>query len=245
MAVRFGHGNLGVPSDEEATSLIRQAQTYFAGAVSGTALIGAAVVAFVLLVSMQALKDWPLAGIGLGGDESSQGGPSRHGGTVGTRAGSTAPTAGPARGAAGGNAASQKEGGSGPRAGVGTAPEPSSSSPAATPQPSAPGGGTANGSPTTSSSRASSGGGAGSSPAGGSGSDSSGSGSQSTSGAITGAVNETVKGVDEATGGVVGDTGVTKATEEAVNGVAGPESVVGKTVDETVKAVGGLLGGSG
>ena len=50
--------------------MIRQAHTYLAGAVSGTALIAAAVVAFVLLVSLQALRDWPLAGIGGGGDTS-------------------------------------------------------------------------------------------------------------------------------------------------------------------------------
>ena len=49
--------------------MIRQAHTYLAGAVSGTALVAAAVVAFVLLVSLQALKDWPLAGISVGGGE--------------------------------------------------------------------------------------------------------------------------------------------------------------------------------
>ena len=35
--------------------MIRQAHTYLAGAVSGTALIAVAVVAFVMLVSLQAL----------------------------------------------------------------------------------------------------------------------------------------------------------------------------------------------
>ncbi len=43
--------------------MIRQAHIYLAGAVSGTALIVAAVVAFVLLVSLQAVKDWPLSGL--------------------------------------------------------------------------------------------------------------------------------------------------------------------------------------
>jgi hypothetical protein len=42
--------------------LIRQARTYLRGAVSATALIAAAVVAFVVLVSLQALENWPLAG---------------------------------------------------------------------------------------------------------------------------------------------------------------------------------------
>jgi len=69
-------------------------------------------------------------------------------------------------------------------------------------------------------------------------------GSQSTSGAITGTVNKTVSGVDEATGGVIGSTGVTETTEKVVEGVAGPESTVGHTVDEVVKTVGGLLGGN-
>ena len=50
--------------------MIRQAHTYLAGAISGTALIGAAVVAFVLLVSLGALRDWPLAGIGGGGEDA-------------------------------------------------------------------------------------------------------------------------------------------------------------------------------
>jgi hypothetical protein len=34
---------------------------------------------------------------------------------------------------------------------------------------------------------------------------------------------------------------VTEVTEGVVNGVAGPESVVGKAVDETAGVVGGLL----
>jgi len=68
-------------------------------------------------------------------------------------------------------------------------------------------------------------------------------GGQSASGAITNTVNKTVSGVDEATGGVIGNTGVTEATEKVVEGVAGPETPVGKTVDGVAKTVGGLLGG--
>jgi len=49
--------------------MVRQAHTYLAGAVSGTALIAAAVVAFVLIVSLQALRDWPLADLGGGSVE--------------------------------------------------------------------------------------------------------------------------------------------------------------------------------
>ena len=44
-------------------TMVRQAHTYLVGAVSGTALIAAAVVAFVLLVSAQAFRDWPLPGL--------------------------------------------------------------------------------------------------------------------------------------------------------------------------------------
>jgi hypothetical protein len=62
---------------------------------------------------------------------------------------------------------------------------------------------------------------------------------------VTGAVNDTVQGVDSATGGAVGATGATGATGEAVNGAAGPDSTVGKTVDKTTEAVGGVLGGGG
>ena len=57
-------------------------------------------------------------------------------------------------------------------------------------------------------------------------------------------VNDTVDEVDQAAlGGDPRRTGVTGVTEGVVNGVAGPESTVGKVVDETVGAVGGLLGG--
>jgi hypothetical protein len=64
---------------------------------------------------------------------------------------------------------------------------------------------------------------------------------------VTNTVNDTVSGVDEATGGTLGKTGVTKVTEGVVEGAAGPESPVGKTVEQTVEkvkeTVGGLLGG--
>jgi hypothetical protein len=63
--------------------------------------------------------------------------------------------------------------------------------------------------------------------------------------AITETVNGAVGTVDEATGGALSESGVTHVTEEVVNGVAGPESVVGKTVDGVGEVVGGLLGGNG
>ena len=46
-----------------------------------------------------------------------------------------------------------------------------------------------------------------------------------------------------ALGGTLHESGVTPVTEGVVDGVTGPESPVGKVVDETVGAVGGLLHG--
>ena len=50
--------------------MVQQARTYLAGAVSATVVVAIAVVAFVVLVSLQALQDWPLARLG-GADEES------------------------------------------------------------------------------------------------------------------------------------------------------------------------------
>lgn len=63
--------------------------------------------------------------------------------------------------------------------------------------------------------------------------------------ALTEGIDGAVGTVDEATGGTLSETGVTHVTEEVVKGVAGPESVVGKTVDGVGEVVGGLLGGNG
>jgi hypothetical protein len=54
----------------KGTSLNRLTQSYEVGAISGTATIIAAVVAFVMLVSLQTLQEWPISGLGLGnGDD--------------------------------------------------------------------------------------------------------------------------------------------------------------------------------
>lgn len=239
--------------------MIRQAHTYLAGAVSSTALVAAAVVAFVMLVSFQALKDWPLAGIGIGGDDSAATGPSVPGpgsakspaeaGGAGATAG-TVVAKGSARNGNGHSTAKQAN-----QVAVDASPIATTGSPTAEAPPSSPAGqggdtsapsgssptGTASSSPTTGG--GGNGGGGGSSPATETGSGSSAGGnSQSTSGAITGTVNKTVSGVDEATGGVLGSTGVTETTGKVVESVAGPESTVGKTVDEVVKTVNCLLG---
>jgi hypothetical protein len=62
--------------------------------------------------------------------------------------------------------------------------------------------------------------------------------------AITETVNGTVGTVDEkALGGTLEKTGVTEVTEKGVEGVAGPESAVGQTVDGATETLNGLLGG--
>jgi hypothetical protein len=63
--------------------------------------------------------------------------------------------------------------------------------------------------------------------------------------ALTEGIDGAVGTVNEATGGTLSETGVTHVTEEVVKGAAGPESVVGKTVDGVGEVVGGLLGGNG
>ena len=236
-----GSGTVGpwVEGDHGGVSMIRQAHTYLAGAVSGTALIAAAVVGFVMLVSLQALKDWPLAGIG--GGESTAVSTGRPAGAAnpgerqrrphdrrgrGRQAGTGSRPAAPGR-------ANAPGGQDGVATAGGPSPGPSGSESPAT-----------NESPPSSST-----GGAGSTAA---------SSSRrrwlwlkwgqrrGRTGAVDlrlchHAVNETVSGVDQATRRRAGaSTGV---TEEAVNGVAGPESPVGKTVDKVVETVGGLLGG--
>jgi hypothetical protein len=109
--------------------------------------------------------------------------------------------------------------------------------------------GSSSGSGTTGSSSGSSGSGGSSGSAGGGG------GGGTTTGPVTAGtkqlsevlpevVDGTVSGVDETVlGGTLEETGVTQVTEEVVNGVAGPESLVGQTVDGAGEVVGGLLGG--
>lgn len=227
--------------------MIRQAHTYLAGAVSGSALIAAAVVAFVLLVSVQALRDWPLAGITGGGDESavSSGRPAE------SAAGAPGEAAlGGAGGSAGAAAAGAKESGKdravltqGGQTGGGTVPvagSPQANAPGTSP---AAGGGGGASTPSASPNPGGGGGGDSSPPAKAGSGSSGGESGQSTSAAVTGTVNDTVSGVDKAVGGVLGEAGVTEVTEGVVNGVAGPETPIGKTIDKTVEAVGGLIGG--
>ncbi len=238
--------------------MIRQARTYLFGAVSATSLIAAAVVAFVALVSLQALRDWPLAGLA-GGDSGtaavSAGHPVKHGPTVGVGAGKAAtPEKAPAEISRRGKIRQSSTGAISPSNGA-----PQAKSPTATPQTQSTGAGGSQPNPSGSSGgSASSGGGSGGAtkPSGAGGGGGSGGGGEpgstgggpSPSETVTNTVNETVHGVDEATGGALGETGVTEAVEGVVEKAAGPESIVGHTVDESVEGVretvGGLLPGS-
>lgn len=136
------------------------------------------------------------------------------------------PAAGPSPSPASGGAAGSAGGGNAPPAGSGGAGDGSGGGSGSAPGATAPDSGDAG-------------------PGGGSGGSAGASGNAaSTAGAVAETVNGTVAQVDEkALGGALGKAGVTEVTESVVDGVAGPESTVGKVVDETVKAVGGLLGG--
>jgi hypothetical protein len=65
MAVSKLSGTLGA-GGEGSKVVNRFTQSYVVGAVSGTAMVAAAIVAFVVLISFQAVRDWPGSGIGIG-----------------------------------------------------------------------------------------------------------------------------------------------------------------------------------
>jgi hypothetical protein len=228
--------------------MVRQAHTYLVGAMGGATLIAIAIAVFVLLVSAQVFRDWPIAALGNGDESAAVSTAHPAGGSVaGAAAG---PVVSP-----GSSGASAKQNGAGSaatglvagRGGIGAAgvqagAEQGGSGTATGGQ----GGSGAAGSPQSPNS---------SSPSGSTGSSSSGGGgggggstsrtTSSPTGQVTETVNDTVSKVDEsALGGTLNESGVTAVTEGAVNGVAGPESAVGKAVDETAGAVGGLLPGS-
>jgi hypothetical protein len=233
--------------------------------MGGATLIAIAIVVFAVLVSAQVFRDWPIAALGDGGGGSaavSSGDPV--GGAVPVSSDTAVQADGKAAAAGTGEAKRQQtstrtgdnagSGATGDFATIGAgrgstetggnADGPGGGSEAAaTPQtpPSS--------SPSDSAGSSSSSGSGGSAPGGGSaggggGRTTSGT-TPSTSGQVTETVNDTVSQVDETVlGGTLDNTGVTDATEGVVNGVVGPESVVGKVVDETVGAVGGLLPGN-
>lgn len=229
--------------------MIRQAHTYLVSAMSGATLIAIAIVAFVLLVSAQVFRDWPIAA--LGDDEPSI---SDSRATSSPEQEPTTTTAAKPAAAAPQSTGSRSDNGGGKQGQTPTGDVTSTGGPTATTSPvesgDTGGGGDQGGGEAPSSSPAQSPVGSGSGA--GQGSSSAGGGSKTGSSAattptakVTETVNETVNKVDETvTGGALEKTGVTEVTEGVVNGVVGPESPVGKVVDGTVETVTGLLGGN-
>jgi hypothetical protein len=226
--------------------------------MSGATLIAIAIVVFVLLVSAAVVKDWPIAGLVGGGDEASVS-------SARPASAATDLAAAPAIGD-GAKAAAGRDGAAASKDGGGAAGKPDSGNPSGqgsagieqdpgngggSEETAAGGGGGGEGSAPTQSPGGPSGGSGGTATSGGSGGGSGGGGggggttTSSPSTQVAGTVNETVEQVDQTvTGGALEETGVTQVTEGAVNGVAGPESVVGKTVDEAAGTVEGVLGGN-
>jgi len=213
--------------------VIRQARIYLAGGVSGTVVIVGAVVAFVVLVSLQTLRDWPLNG--LGGNRS---GTVQDSSVVARPAGSRGPTAtaAPAPGSAAvaapvnpnrSGAVATGDAGKGP--GSPATVDPATRAPSSSPATEL------GGSESDSSGGPAHGGGSVQADGGG--------GSPSLPDSAAGIVNDTVAGVDSATGGAVGNAGVTEVTEDVVKGAPGPKSVVGRAVDNATEAVDGLPDG--
>ncbi len=219
--------------------MVRQTRSYLAGAVSSTALVAAAVLAFVVLVSVQVFRGLPVSGLGVGG-----------GGVVSVSRKHAVSDREPARnalgvGPGGGAFAHPSRHGGAARAGrsgtLGQLGGLSSENPRATlpgnrashgESPSRSGGGS---SPTAPSpapipddGRAPPERISGAAPGG---------REVSPGASIAGTVGSAVSKVQDAVGGTLGDTGVPKAAEGAANTSAGIESTVGRMVG----AVDGLL----
>lgn len=206
--------------------MIRQAHSYMAGAVSGAALIATAIVIFVVLVAAQVFKDWPVPNLGLeAGDDASVSISPGH--PVAQPGGAGPAAAGVPAGATGAGGRAAQPPGTLTQASGGDSEAPTS-----------PSGNSNQGSGAASApvaaADASTGSGSPSSEGGGN--------SSSPSATITGTVNDTASQVDHsALGGDLHDSGVTDVTQGVVNGVAGPNSAVGQTVDKAAGTVGGLL----
>jgi hypothetical protein len=211
--------------------MIRQARIYLAGGISSTALIATAVVLFVALVSLQTFDDWPLNALGVDRKGATQDRPTAAGARGPVAAGAPSPGTPDVQAPAGQDQPSTAVGGA-----IGGTPDSPGdlheavSAPVRSPTAGVGGSarrGTADGSPRSGGANAPAG--EGDAP--------------SLSETATGAVDETVAGLDSITGGALGRTGATGPVEETVNRVAGPESALGKTVDRITEAVGDLPGG--
>jgi collagen type VII alpha len=208
--------------------VIRQAHSYLVGAVFGTALVAVAVVAFVLLISAQALRSWPIGGLGFGGDNSGAVSPAFPAPQAAT--GAAAKTTASSQSAA-------KDGATGSTGSTSPQPEVTGSSPGGQSAPSSPAA-TAPGQQKSPQNSSLAGSGPNPVTSGGGGSGPTGAG-----GSVTDTVNDAAAAADQALGGTLSENGVTKATEtvtEGVNGVTGPNSAIGQTVNQV--AGGGVDG---
>lgn len=227
--------------------MVRQAHAYLVSAISGATVIAIAIVAFVVLISAQFFRDWPIAALG-GGDEkaalseasavSSRGGPAVavaktvNPGATATGAGATGRGGNPAGGGSTRAAPPQPNSSIGSSAPPVTASEPvgggpesdgdrgsTGSSPSNPPSPSTP---ASNSSPAPSS--------------GGGGNATSGSGGSGNSGTSGGSKSGSGNVVEEVVGPVTGGGGstsakVTETVNETVNSV--DETVTGGALQET------------
>jgi hypothetical protein len=217
--------------------MIRQARTYFVGAMSGATLIAIAIAVFAVLVSTQVFGEWPIAGLVGGGNDAAVSAAKPATGGAGTAAaeGGAKGVAGKAAAGHGGTGANGGKGGHGGGGnGGGNAQAPGGNGAGGG------GGGTGGGGGSAPGGSPSGGG------SGGSGATSASTGARNTGGGetsspssqVAGTVNETVHEVDEnVTGGALEESGVTGTTEEVVNGTVGSESPVGKTVEGATEAV--------
>src|SRR6476619_5900228 len=94
--------------------MIRQAHTYLVGAMSGATLIAIAIAAFVLLVSAQVFRDWPVAALGNGDEGSISQSQSAGGAPAGVQGAALGAGAGAATAAGGANGEAGRGGGSAP-----------------------------------------------------------------------------------------------------------------------------------
>lgn len=198
--------------------MIRQAQTYLAGAGASAALLAAAVVGFIAVAWFSTQSVFPDPDIGAGADLSAPFAPSLERTVLSRASGSGAPGTGGAASAGAtagrGGATGDQPAGESPQTDLGGGPGPG-------PGPSDPG------DPGSSSTR-------GPAP-----SASAGGGAIPTAGAGS-TVNQTIDEVDETLGGTLSQTGAGEIAKGAVSTVTGPDS----PVTPPLEAAGGVIKGA-
>jgi hypothetical protein len=205
--------------------MIRQARSYLAGAVSATALVSLAVVAFVVLVSLQALRDWPRAGLATGAEKGtavSNARPASGNATQSVAAGAGSATAKATAPSAGGGAGPQEEAGAEEaHATIPVADQPSGGSEGSQAQ--SPGG---SAQPSVSSTPSGAG--------------------QQTPPSVPPSVGSTVEDTVSGAGQVVNETvtGAGQAVEGVVGGAGDSSSPIGRATSQVTEVTDALLGGN-